>query len=64
VHDSGRPPSHNGGRGFIAEQESAEQNRCKQIVRYRESPKLMAAERMQRLGIGAREIGTDDDRQL
>ena len=29
----------------------------------REPPKLMTAERMQRLAIGAREIGSDDDRQ-
>ena len=40
------------------------QNRRKQIVGCREPPKLMTAERMQRLAIGTCEIGTDNDRQV
>ena len=35
------------------------QNRCKQIVGCCEPPKLMTAERMQRLATGPREIGAD-----
>ena len=36
----------------------------KQIVGYREPTKPMTAERTQRLAISAREIVTDDDRQV